>query len=152
MLIFCCHSSCTYRRNVIIWHYTSLVLRTFRLTACRTTIATIWICLIWIYAFLVQCIAVRFRGLFTILKEGAGTAYDFRFPPRCKWDMHSFGILHVVERYIFTTVSGHPICPIFKGPPVLLVPKRHKETTVLRHVKSLNSTDLKVLELLPFGS
>jgi len=54
-------------------------------------------------------------------------------------------------RYFLTAFSGHPSGPIFKGPAVLLVPKRRKETTDLRHVKSLKSADLKVLEMLPFG-
>lgn len=66
--------------------------------------------------------------------------------------MRCFGILHSVERYFLTAVSEHPIGPVFKGPAFLLVPKRRKETTDLRHVKSLKSADLKVLEMLPFGS
>jgi hypothetical protein len=82
----------------------------------------------------------------------AGNVQAFRIPPRSKWDMRSFGILHIVERYFLTAVSGHLIGPIFKGPAVLLVPKRRKENTDLRHVKSLKSADLKLLELLPFSS
>ena len=62
-----------------------------------------------------------------------------------------FRILHSVERYFLTAVSEHPNGPTFKGPAVLLVPKRCKGTTDLRHVKSLKSAGLKVLEM-SFGS
>lgn len=103
------------------------------MTACRTAIAAISICL---SCLLFQCIAVSFRVLFTIFKEGVGTVHDFRITPHCKWDTRSFGILHIVELYFLTAVSGHPIGPIFRGPTVLFVPKRRKETTDLYHVKS----------------
>jgi len=35
-------------------------------------------------------------------------------PPRCTSDLHSSAVLHNVDWYLVTGVSGQPICPIFK--------------------------------------
>jgi hypothetical protein len=59
-------------------------------------------------------------------------------------------LLGFYASYFLTAVSVHSISPIFKGPAGLLVPRRGKETTDLRHVNSMKSADLKVLELLNF--
>jgi hypothetical protein len=41
---------------------------------------------------------------------------DFRLPPPCRRDLRrSSGILHSVQWYFCSDVSGQPICPILKG-------------------------------------
>ena len=50
----------------------------------------------------------------TLLKIWRWKMRDFRLPSRCKWDMHTLGILRSVECYFLTDVSGQPISPIFK--------------------------------------
>jgi hypothetical protein len=62
----------------------------------------------------------------TVENTGLGSTYlcdirtmrYFRIPTRCKRDLRSFGTLRNVEWQFRTDVSGHPICPIFKGQAV----------------------------------
>ena len=41
--------------------------------------------------------------------------HDFRLPPRCKWGLRSSRMLHSVNWYFVTKVSGQYIRPIFSG-------------------------------------
>jgi len=43
---------------------------------------------------------------------------DFRLPPRSKLDICCYGSLRSVDCYLFTHVSGQPICLVFKGQTV----------------------------------
>lgn len=41
---------------------------------------------------------------------------DFKLPSRCRWDLHTPGILHSVKWQFLTDVSEQPTGPIFNGP------------------------------------
>jgi hypothetical protein len=40
---------------------------------------------------------------------------DFRLLPKCKYGLHSSGILRSIDCLLVKDVSGHPVFPIFKG-------------------------------------
>ena len=70
---------------------------------------------------------------------------DFRLPPRCKWDLRSFGILRNAKWWFRTDASEHPIGPIFRGQALQLYCLTPKDgTTIPPRVQSQKSADLSV--------
>jgi hypothetical protein len=60
-------------------------------------------------------------SIFRVVLEGHKSrtiysdAVDFRLSPRCRWDLRFSEILHSLEWWFRTDVSGKPIDPFFKG-------------------------------------
>ena len=70
-----------------------------------------------------------------------GTMRDFRFPPRCQWDLRFSGMLRSVVGWVVTDVAGQPIVPIFTVEDGTYALSRNVSNYPLRCVTSQQSED-----------
>jgi hypothetical protein len=112
-------------------------------TVVRTTNLISLRLLLLIRIVVVVVVTLIMKFCLRVFKQKTGIR-DFVLLPRCKWDLHSSGMLRSFEM-IVTDISGRPTNPILKGQAVQEIPKRRYLTTDQRCVTSRKSEDLKRL-------